>query len=141
MRTSASRELALALGALMFGAPSLAQSACRAADSTSAALVAELTKYAGATSGDNKIVRDSLHIPLTSTSGVGLVTTAATCRKARDAYQAKFANTGGGAFSGRVYVIKLGSVYAVLDPGFKYSDPDVLTVQIVDSRFRHLANY
>ena len=131
----------LALSALVFAAPALAQSACRAADSTSAALIAELTKYAGATSGDNKTVRDSLHLPLTSASGVGLVTTAATCRKARAAYQAKFANTGGGAFSGRVYVIKVGNVYAVLDPGFKYSNPEVLTVQIVDSRLSHLANY
>jgi hypothetical protein len=70
-----------------------------------------------------------------------LVTSESVCQKARDAYQAFFANRGGTGFTGRVYVIKIGTTYAALDPGYNYGDPTVWTVEILDSRYRHLSIY
>lgn len=53
---------------------------CRAADSVSADLIFRLRRYASAASGDNKVVRDSLHLPFTTS--LSLITSESVCKKA-----------------------------------------------------------
>ena len=127
-------QLTLATGAL-------AQTVCHPADETSAALIVRLGRYSSATSGDDRIVRDSLRLAPTAANQVVLVTSESVCKNARDAHQAFFPNRGGAGFTGRVYVIKIGMTYAALDPGYNYGDPTVWTVEIIDSRYRHLSVY
>ena len=69
-----------------------------------------------------------------------LISQETTCKKARDAYQQTLVGSGGGAFSGRVSVLQVGTAYAVLDPGFKYdpASPNWVIV-IMDSRFKKLS--
>jgi hypothetical protein len=115
------------------------QSVCRPADSTSAILVAHLANYASATSGGEKTVRDSLHLPLTQASQVKLVTQETVCKKARDAYAADRAGKGVGGSSGRVYVVAIGNNgYAIVDPAYNYASPMDWTILIVDKRFLRL---
>jgi hypothetical protein len=70
-----------------------------------------------------------------------LVTTESVCKKANATYQSTLGGTGGTSFSGRVYVVKIGTVYAVLDPVFNYGNPHNWVVEIQDSRFRKLSLY
>ena len=136
------RGVAVLLGVgAMIALPSQlwSQTVCRPPDSTSAALIRELSRYATATSGDDQLVRDSLHLPLVSPSQVVLTTQEAVCKKANQAYQSKLTNSGSTAFSGRVYVVQIGSFYAALDPAFNYGDPRFWTVVIMDSRYKPLS--
>ncbi len=97
------------------------QSVCRPADSTSAILVAHLANYASATSGGEKPVRDSLHLPYTQANQVKLVTQETVCKKARDTYAADRAGKGVGGSSGRVYVVAIGN------NGYAVSTPRIIT--------------
>jgi hypothetical protein len=121
--------------------PVQAQTVCRAADSTSAALILELGRYSSATSGDDKAMRDTLRLPLTSASDVVLVTKETTCQKANTAYQTAVNGSGGTGLSGRVYVVKVGNVYAALDPTYNAGEPGSWTVIILDARFKELSSY
>ena len=113
---------------------------CRPADVTSGDMIGILQRYAGATSGGDKTVRDSLHLPLVSSSQVVLVTAESVCKKANQAYQGKLANTGGSPFSGKVYVVQVGSSnYAVMDPAFNYGNPRFWTIVVLDSRYKPLS--
>jgi hypothetical protein len=86
---------------------------------------------------------DSLRLPFVPANELKLVADERTCRKANQAYQAELQNTGGSGFSGRVYVVRVGTSYAVLDPalryGAEYGAPDFWTVLITDSNFKPLA--
>ena len=99
--------LALALlVAAMSPRPIAAQgSACRTADSVSAAVIAHILQYTTATTGGNVTVRDSLKLP--RTSQVTLESSPAACQKALVAFATEFASQGSG-LSSRVYVIKVG---------------------------------
>ena len=112
---------------------------CRAADSVSADQIFSLRRYAGATTGGNRVVRVSLHLPFTTS--LSLITSESVCKKANAAYQAVRAGRGSG-LSGRVYVVQVGTVYAVLDPEYQWGTvPGVWTVIIFDSRWRKLSTY
>ena len=121
--------------------PAEAQTVCRGADSTSAALTRHLSRYSGATTGDDAEVRESLGLPYTPAAQVTLVTTEGVCEQANAAYRADRAGKGGG-LSGRVYVVAIGNTYAVLDPSYKY-DPTSprknWTILIVNSQFERLS--
>ena len=118
-----------------------AQSVCHPADSTSALFVSHMARYASATTGGTKTVRDSLRIPYTPVNQVTLVTQEAVCKKARDAYIADRAGKGAGGSSGRVYVLAMGNTYAVVDTAYHYSaeHPNNWTILILDSRYRRLS--
>jgi hypothetical protein len=133
-------RFALYIGIAVSARAAAAQTVCRAADSTSAVLISYLVRFASATSGDNKTVRDSLRVPYTPQNKVKLVTQEAVCIKARDAYVADRAGKGVGGSSGRVYVVAIGTTYAVLDPAYHYSsDPYRWTILIVDSTYQKLS--
>ncbi len=127
------------VAALCRPVPGWSQGVCRAADSTSAELIAEVARYSAATHAGDIAVRDSLRLPAVPANQVVLVTQDPVCKKANVAYQADRAITGGSGFSGRVYVVKIGTTYAVLDPSFSYGRPDNWTVVIMDSRYRTLS--
>jgi len=92
-----------------------------------------------ATTGDNKTVRDSLHLP--ATSSVAVITSEGVCKKANRVYQAVLAGTGHG-FSGQVYVIQIGTVHAVFDPVYHYGPlAGTFTVVVFDSRWRKLSMF
>lgn len=126
-----------------------AQTVCRPADSLGvAALKNEVTRY-GVTSAHlspkDAVVRDSIRLPAVGASQVTWVTTESVCTKARTAYQNRLANTGGTPFSGRVYVVKVGSTrYAVMDPEFHYAlpcpeCPPFRLIVVIDSQYRPLS--
>jgi hypothetical protein len=120
-------------------ASELSAGICRPPDTLSQRIVNHLARYSTATSGDFKAVRDSLRLPQASILTV--VTSEAVCKKANPAYQAVLAGTGHG-FSGKVYVIQIGTVYAVFDPVYRYGPTaGIFTVVIFDSRWRKLSMY
>jgi hypothetical protein len=114
---------------------------CRGADVESLRLIATLGRYTSDTTGGNMRVRDSLRLPALAASQVVLVTTESVCKKANAAYQSSVAGTGGTGLTGRVYVIKIGDRYAVLDPGYNYGESGNWTVVILDSHYNYLATY
>lgn len=117
-----------------------AQTYCRPADATSNLLTAHVGEISSATVGDDKIVRDSLRLPLVQTSQIAVVTQEATCKKANAAFQAWLANRGGTSFSGRVYVLRIGTVYAVHDPVYRYrAGEDYTPIVFLDSRLKFLS--
>jgi hypothetical protein len=118
-----------------------AQAVCRPADQTSDDLIKELGQFSSATAGDNKIVRDSLRIPLVPAANLTLITSETVCKKARTTYQSTLGGLGGTPFSGQVYVVQIGTVYAVLDPALRFGDPNHWAVQIQDSHFKKLSVY
>lgn len=118
-------------------ASELSAGVCRPPDAISQRIIDHLKRYSTATTGDNKTVRDSLHLP--ATSSVAVITSEAVCKKANPAYQAALAGTGHG-FSGQVYVLQVGTVYAVFDPVYHWGpDAGIYTVIIFDSRWRQLS--
>jgi hypothetical protein len=68
-----------------------------------------------------------------------MVTQEAVCKKAKAAYETEFSGQGS-SFSGRLYVVKAGSTYAVLDPDYHYhpSRPR-WSIMIMDDRYRKLS--
>lgn len=118
-------------------APAASQAVCRPADATSASMIQELKQI----DADNTM-RDSLHLALVPQSQIVLVSSSSICKKANQAYQSYLSGSGGSGFSGSVYVVQAGSAnYAVLDPGYHYSDPRFWTVVVMDSRYRPLSTY
>lgn len=118
----------------------LPQTYCRPADTQTATLKLDVGRYSSATAGDGKIVRDSLRLPHVPENQITVVSQEATCRKANAALQSLFANTGNTTFSGRVYVLQVGTAYAVVDPAYRH-DPNlpVGPILFLDSRFKPLS--
>ncbi len=100
-----------------------------------------LRGWATAASGPYAENRTILKLPQATATQVSLVTSESICKKARDAYQAFFAGQGGSAFSGRVYVVKVGTAYVVVDPAHHYGDSRTYTSAVFDSRYRHLSTF
>jgi len=113
------------------------QAVCRPPDATSASLIQELQQI-----GSDKTLSDSLHLPLVGPSQIVLVTSSTICKMANQAYQSYLSGSGGSGLSGSVYVVQVGSAnYAVLDPGYHYSDPRFWTVVVMDSRYTPLSSF
>ena len=102
-------------------------------------LVSYMRQYAHPASAGFEVVRVKLGLPLiTDSTTVRLVTQEETCQNARDAYVANAPVLGPGAIAptGRVYVVSIGNVYAVLDPVYRGSSTDFPTIQILDSKYK-----
>jgi len=118
------------------------QSICRPADANSATLIAYLGRFSSATSGGDSASRVALKLPVVPADQLALVTQEATCRKGLTAFEDAVAAQGGSGLSGRVYVVKIGTVYAVLDPDYHWGpDPGYWNVVIVDSKFKRLSAF
>jgi hypothetical protein len=112
---------------------------CRAPDETAERIRLRLARYALANHPDDKAVRDSLRLP--QSAQISIITSESVCKKANAAYQAVLAGTGHG-FSGQVYVIQVGTTYAVFDPVYHWGpDPGYLRIVIFDSRWRRLSSF
>ena len=120
--------------------PAHTQTICRPADAETSTLKLDIGRYSAAVSGDGKVVRDSLKIPFVPVEEITVVTQEATCKKASAALKSLFANTGNNTLSGRVYVLQVGSAYAVVDPAYRHdASLPVGPILFVDSRFKPLS--
>jgi hypothetical protein len=105
----------------LLATPVLAQTTvCRAASDDSENMMTTVKQYALATDPSWVAARDSLRIPgVSSATSVVLITKENTCKTANTAYQA--AATGATqTLSGRVFVVQVGTSYAVYDPGYRF---------------------
>ena len=112
---------------------------CMPNDSTAERIRVRLARYALANHPDDKAVRDSLRLP--QSAQISIVTSESVCKKANTAYQATLAGTGHG-FSGKVYVVQVGTTYAVCDPVYHWGpDEGYKRIVIFDSRWRRLSSF
>jgi len=118
------------------------QPACRPADLRSELLLRDMIRYATSTDPEATAVRDSLHILPVPATQVALVADPGVCERASAAYQRYYQGIAAG-FSGSVYVVKVGTRYAALDPEYPTSihDPPPWHVVIMDSDYRPLGSY
>jgi hypothetical protein len=131
----------LAFGLVMaFPSQVSSQSTCRGADSLGGKFRGQIARYSAPVRPDERVVRDSLRLGAAAASTVVLVSDEAVCRKANTAYQNAVAGPGGSPFSGRVYVVKSGTTYAVLDPDFHVDNrTDNWIIVIMDSKYKKLS--
>ena len=115
---------------------------CRPLDQDGRQFQYTIGLYASAALGTPKaVVRDSIRLAAVPANQVVLVTQTTTCKKANTAYQNRLASKGAG-LTNQVYVLQVGTTYAVVDPGFyigPYTDPHDWTIVIMDSHFKPLA--
>lgn len=118
-----------------------AQAVCRPADSLGSKFLAHIARHSAPSNPSDAVVRDSLRLgPVSNRSQVVMVTQEAVCKKAKAAYEAGLSGPGGSSFSGRLYVVKSGSTYAVLDPDFHYQGrTNNWIIMIMDDRYRKLS--
>jgi hypothetical protein len=103
-------------------------------------LIKWLEAYTSATSGDYLASRNVLKLPLAPANQLELVTHEATCKKARPIYEAAANTQGGTGLSGRLYVVKVGTAFAVVDPDYHWGpDAGWWKVVTMDSRGRKLS--
>lgn len=131
--------LALAVMALAPGR-AIPQGPCRPLDATGVAFIKQLTGLTEGRSPDKARRRATLHLPAVSKDRIGLVSRESICRRADHSYRQRLAKVGSG-LSGQVHVVRVGDVFAVLDPAFYGPEPGVWTVVILDAEFRPLAAY
>jgi hypothetical protein len=99
-----------------------------------------LARYASANHPDDETVREKLGLP--RTAQISVVSSESVCKTANAAYQAEVAGEGYGEVSGQVYVIQVGTTYAVFDPVYHWGpDPGYYTVVIYDSKWRKLSRF
>lgn len=141
MSALAAAASVLVSASLLLAEAASAQSVCRPADAAGNKLVARVATYRAPTNSKDAVVRDSLRLGAVSLpSQVTLVAQEAVCKKAKAAYEAEFSGRGGSTFSGRVYVVKSGSTYAVFDPDYHYQNQtDIWIVMVMDDRYRKLS--
>lgn len=93
-------------------------SACRAADSISTKLQADIVEIVTASDSVGMAFRDSLGLPAVPTSDVALVSNSKTCQSAAQAYRSN-AIENKASLSDRVYVFSVGRTrFVVLDPAY-----------------------
>lgn len=120
MRRSLLTALALALIASLSSAPALRAQSCISIaefDSTGAYLLGKVRTLTAPRDTVYDAARRALGLPLVAAANVTLVTQSSICSKAAAAYAAKIAGAGGG-LTGRVLVVKAGTMYVVLDPNY-----------------------
>jgi hypothetical protein len=107
---------------------------CRAADSTSAFLVRELTRIATGTDPANQRMREIAKIPQVGANQVAYVTSKTACTKALPVFNASTepqSTTTGQTIttpSTQLYVVQVGSVYAAADPAKRFGEYTMLVV-------------
>jgi hypothetical protein len=112
----------VAAWALALPTSATAQSVCRPPDSTAARFLAHIARHASATTGADAQVRDSLRLQPTPTDQVVLVQNEGVCRQAAAAYRREL-TTAAEAHTGRVYVVRAGDRFAVLDINYHIAPP------------------
>jgi hypothetical protein len=141
MRAIAIVASALLSAAVMLTRSAEAQTVCRPADSLGSKFLAHVARHSAARNATDAMVRDSLRLgAVSSPSQVVMVTQEAVCKKAKAAYETEFSGQGGSSFSGRLYVAKAGSTYAVLDPDYHYRpNRPKWIIMVMDDRYRKLS--
>ena len=132
------RLVAVAFVASLVALPAAAQS-CRAADDSSAFMIADLKKLVSSTNPQDGYQRRDLKIPVVDTSTIVLVTQTQTCNKALTAFLSTLPPGYPTPLPTSVYVVKVGNVYVAMHPppaGAKGSPYAVL-----DSKYKVLAKY
>jgi hypothetical protein len=125
------------LCALAFQRAAAAQSACRPPDVASAALLRIVAAHAAGSAlrplghGAGGRLR-----PFDS-SALALVSDSAFCRRAAATYAQVLAPVGKG-FSGTVHVVRIGHLYAVVDPSYYGPEPGAWAVMVVDAALHPL---
>lgn len=125
MMTFLHRTTALACVLLLLATVSArGQSACRPADSVSTYILRWVTQIATGTDSVYALQRSNMRIPQVPASQITYVTDKTVCNKALSPYNANSvmqdASTGTTVPpSGKVYVVKVGTVYVVHDPAKK----------------------
>ena len=117
-----------------------ATSACRAQDENTEWLLERARSLVAPTDSVGAAGADSLHVPRASASSVQWVFDPAICARALAAYRATSGRPDG--VSERVYVIRAGQVYVVLDPEFAYlpgRPVELYTTAIFDADWRLLS--
>jgi hypothetical protein len=118
-----------------------ATSACRPADSASTRMVAWLTSVVTGTDSASIQQRTHMKLPQVAANQITYVTDKNICSKAVSLYNANSTITRNGvpvAPSGKLYVVKVGTVYVARDPA-KTMGEFVLNVTL-DSKFKVLAS-
>lgn len=117
-----------------------AQTYCRGSDTLATRFRDHIARYSVGSRPDEVAVRDSLRLGAASQSAVTLVSDEAVCRKANTGYQNSLTGRGTTPFSGKVYVVKSGTTYAVLDPDVHVDgSTDNWIIVILDSRYKKLS--
>jgi hypothetical protein len=138
--TRISLAAVVALIALPLTAFAQASSACRPADSTSTRMVKWVTNVVTGTDSGSVRQRTQMKLPQVAPTEISYVSDKTVCSKALSPYNANSGMQNGGvtvAPSGKLYVIKVGTVYVVNDPVKSWGN--FLVYVTLDSRFRLLA--
>ena len=134
------RQLMIAVLGLVLAAPvAHAKSACLPTDGYGEMFVSYMRRYVVTPTDEFEAIRVELDLPrIADSTTVTLVTQEQTCKEARDAYiaNAPVSEPGAVAPAGRVYVIAIGNTYAVVDPVYRASSRDPVTIQILDSKYK-----
>lgn len=117
-----------------------AQSTCRPADENSALLIKWLAMKSSATTDADVADRTFLKLPQVAANRLSLMTQDATCIKAKATYEVAANAEGGTGLSGKLWVVKVGTVLAVVDPGYHWGpEPGWWKVVIMDSKYNKLS--
>jgi hypothetical protein len=112
----------IALLAFLTGCTALSRlhssSPCRAQDENAGWLLERARSWVAPADSTDAAMADSLRVPRAPIASVQWVADPAICARAAEAYRLTSGRPEG--VSGRVYVIRAGQVYVVLDPEFSY---------------------
>ena len=140
--------VAFALAAALSGcAPAVLRaqqsSACLPTSDTLATDLRRIIRHIADPNGSSSVKesRDSLRIPATTASQVIFVSDKTVCRRAADAYRANSTADASFAPSGRVYVVKAGQTYSVVDPAYHYRRQPDVTIMTFDTKWRLLSKH
>jgi hypothetical protein len=135
MRSNRSLAALMALGMLGCTYPLTAQTVCRPADATTARTVADIQTVVTSTDSTEMATRDSLRLTSTAASNVKLISTATTCQKGLDAFNATQQTPGRARL---VYVYQIGKFYAVEDPLLE-GKGESRAIRIYDSKWKYVS--
>ena len=112
-----------------------AQSGCRGADSTSNEIVAYFQRLVSDSHSDYLNVRNSTGLPATSPSKVKLDTRTSACRSGAEAINAARQEPG---TVRQVWLIKLDTWYAAVDPTIKVGPDEIVPYYLLDRQFGYV---
>ena len=119
--------------------PRRSSNACRQPDEKAGWLLERVQHWVAPTDSDEAAMADSLRVPRGALNEISWILDGALCARAAAAYRETSGRPEG--VSGRVYLIKAGKVYVVLDPEFWYQPGSQLyTMAIFDRRWHLLAH-
>lgn len=100
-------------------------------------VLARVQKLTAPMNASDESTRVAYGYPLVPAAQVTLVTQAATCTKAYATF--KSSTTGGAGYTGRVIVVKAGTTYTVVDPGYYWNAASrALHLVLMDSKYKRI---